>query len=88
VGVEFTADGHYYPLVRNDVDDIVRLGGIDYDKKWEYLPRGSATPIGTSSDARILLNGVLTDAPTLTEDPVQLRILFTPVPSRYVPLDP
>jgi hypothetical protein len=36
----------------------------------------------------MLLSSVLTDAPKFTNDPRQLRITFSPVLSRYLPLDP
>jgi hypothetical protein len=45
--------------------------------------------IGVAGLSALLeLNGVFTNPPTFTENPHQMRILFSPVPSRYVPLDP
>jgi hypothetical protein len=43
---------------------------------------------GTTTRAEMLLGGVLTDAPKFTNDPRQLRITFSPVLGKYLPLDP
>ncbi len=90
VGVEFTADGHYYPLTNGPGGSVVRRTGVDYEGTWKYFPVGSTDPFfgGTTTRAEMLLGAVLTDAPTFTNDPRQLRILFSPVLSKYLPLDP
>jgi hypothetical protein len=90
IGVEFTADGHYYPLTSSPDGVVVRRTGVDYEGTWQYFPVGSTDPFfgGTTTRAEMLLSGVLTDAPKFTNDPRQLRITFSPVLSRYLPLDP
>ena len=90
IGVEFTADGHYYPLTSSPDGSVVRRTGVDYEGTWKYFPVGSTDPFfgGTTTRAEMLLSGVLTDAPKFTNDPRQLRITFSPVLSRYLPLDP
>jgi hypothetical protein len=90
IGVEFTADGHYYPLTSSPDGSVVRRTGVDYEGTWQYFPVGSTDPFfgGTTTRAEMLLSGVLTDAPKFTNDPRQLRITFSPVLSRYLPLDP
>jgi hypothetical protein len=90
VGVEFTADGHYYPLTRDAANAVVRLDGVRHTGTWAYYPAGSVSPIShqPSATAWIELTGVGTSPPSFTEEPVQMGILFSPVPSRYIPLDP
>ncbi len=90
IGVEFTADGHYYPLTNGPDGSVVRRTGVDYEGTWKYFPVGSTDPFfgGTTTRAEMLLSGVLTDAPQFTNDPRQLRITFSPVLSKYLPLDP
>jgi hypothetical protein len=90
VGVEFTADGHYYPLTTSPDGSVVRRTGVDYEGTWQYFPVGSTDPFfgETTTRAEMLLGSVLTDAPKFTNDPRQLRITFSPVLSRYLPLDP
>jgi hypothetical protein len=89
VGVEFAQEGRWYALTRNPRGEVVRRPGIDYSGSWAYLPRGSMDPISHQPSARAFfdLDGVITDAPSFTNAPRQMRILFSPVPSRYVPLD-
>ena len=88
IGVEFTADGKFYPLTTDDAQQVVRRTGVDYEGSWVYSPPGSVSPIShqPSVEAFIELNSVITSAPQFTNDPRQLRILFSPVPSKYVPL--
>jgi hypothetical protein len=90
VGVEFTADGHYYPLTRDGNGQVVRRTGIDYGGTWQFFAVGEKDPFfgNTLTRPTMLLNGTLTDAPKFTNDPEQMRITFTPVLSRYVPLAP
>jgi hypothetical protein len=88
-GVEFTVDGHYYPLTFNAEHQIVRCIGVDYEGTWQYFPSGSTIPGFSKPSAvnEILLSGVYTNSPSFTNDPRQMRLLFfTPVPSAYVPL--
>lgn len=90
VGVEFTADGFFYPLAANNQGFVVRRTGIDFVGKWTFYPVGDIDPFFGNVLTRpvMVLNDVLTDAPKFTNDPRQLRITFTPVLGRYVPLDP
>ena len=88
IGVEFTADGKYYPLTSNEAQEVVRRTGVDYEGTWEYTPAGAEDPISHQPATRALiqLSGVTTDAPQFTNDPRQLRIFFSPVPGKYLPL--
>jgi hypothetical protein len=88
VGVEFTADGRYWALTWNASHQVVRQVGIDYGGTWVYYPPGSTDPISNQPSTKGFfdLSGVLTDPPTFTNDPRQLRVLFSPVLSIYVPL--
>lgn len=88
IGVEFSADGNFYPLTSDENQQVVRRSGVDYQGAWIYSPPGTESPIShqPSEQAFMELNGVITDAPTFTNDPRQLRINFSPVPGRYVPL--
>jgi hypothetical protein len=90
VGVEFTADGNFYALTFNAAHEVVRQVGIDYGGQWTYLPVGTVTPISHSgiTSPQLILQGVYTDPPRFTDDPRQMRILFSPVLSVYVPLTP
>jgi len=98
VGVEFTADGKYYPLTFNAAHQIVRRTGIDFEGGWTYLPVGTVLPFNPapSQTAWLLLggyppsssNGVYTGPPQITTNPTQLRITFSPALSKYVPLAP
>jgi hypothetical protein len=90
VGVEFTADGHYYPLTFDASHEVVRQVGIDYGGTWTYYPVGSTLPHTSQPSTRptISLDGGYTDAPKFTNDPRQMRMLFSPVPGIYVPLEP
>jgi hypothetical protein len=90
VGVEFTADGNFYALTFNAAHEVVRQVGIDYGGQWTYLPVGSVTPISHSpiTSAELILQGGYTSAPQFTNNPRQLRILFSPVLGIYVPLTP
>ena len=92
VGVEFTADGKYYTLTFDASHQVVRQVGIDYGGDWVYYPVGSKIPASPSqgplSIAEINLSGEYTNAPIFTTSPVQMRVLFSPVQSIYVPLDP
>jgi hypothetical protein len=90
VGVEFTADGRYYALARDRGGEVTRVPGIDYGGTWSYGPPGSVEP-GlnlVSEDGYLLLDAMITSPPIITDDPRQLRILFTPVLGKYVPLEP
>jgi hypothetical protein len=95
VGVEFTADGHFYPLTWAADGSVARRTG-SYEGSWIYYPIGSSIPDlrTTSSTAPVFrLSGVAfggeyTSVPQITDDPRQMRILFSPAPSKYVPLDP
>jgi YD repeat-containing protein len=88
VGVEFTADGRYWALTWDASHQVVRQVGIDYGGTWTYYPPGSPDPIShqPSTTGLLDLGGVITDPPTITNDPRQLRIQFSPVQSVYVPL--
>ena len=90
VGVEFTADGHYYPLTLSATGELIRRTGVDYEGSWKYFPVGATDPFfgETLTHPDMLLSGVLTDAPQFTDEPRQLRILFSPVPGKYLPIDP
>ena len=90
VGVEFSADGKYYPLTFNEAHQIVRRVGIDFEHSWVYLPPGSVDPVTQRplTAQGMMLGEVLTSAPQITNDPRQMRILFAPVWSKYVPLVP
>jgi hypothetical protein len=89
VGVEFTADGHYYPLARDIAGTVVRLDDEAHTGRWTFYAVGEMDPFfhQPTTMPEILLTGVLTTAPSFTEGPMQMGILFSPVPSRYVPLD-
>jgi len=90
IGVEFTADGKYYPLTADDSLQVVRRTGVDYEGYWIYSPPGSEDPIShqPSVNGFLELNGVFTSPPRFTNEPRQLRILFSPVMGKYVPLLP
>lgn len=90
VGVEFTEDGKIYPLTTDDTLQVVRRTGVDYEKTWVYIPPGEEDPISHQPSTRgiIKLDEVYTDAPKFTLDPRQMRILFSPALSRYIPLLP
>ena len=90
VGVEFATDGRWYALTRDGSGNVIRRQGIDYGGTWQYFPVGSFHPISRMPAERAFLelDGGITDPPTFTDDPRQMRITFTPVLSRYVPLDP
>jgi len=89
VGVEFAGDGHWYALTQDGAGNVVRRQGIDFGGTWQYFPAGSNDPISGMPGGRpfLGLDGVITDPPIFTDDPRQMRIQFTPVQSRYVPLD-
>jgi YD repeat-containing protein len=86
--VEFTPDGRYHALTRDAAGNVIRRVGIDYGGTWEYFPPGSRHPISglPSAEGYLVLDQVITNPPTFTNDPRQMRILFSPVPSRYIPL--
>lgn len=92
VGVEFTADGKFYALTFDASHEVVRQVGIDYGGDWVYYPSGSMIPDfpnqGALKAAEIYLGGAYTNAPQFTTDPVQMRVVFSPVEGIYVPLDP
>jgi hypothetical protein len=86
VGVEFTADHHWYPLTRVG-GAVVRRTGVDYGGQWKYLPPGEPNLISGKPDPRgQFVITAITDPPRFTEHPRQLRVLFSPVLSIYVPL--
>ncbi|HLZ10280.1 MAG TPA: hypothetical protein VKT80_16955, partial [Chloroflexota bacterium] len=64
--------------------------GRDYGGTWVYDPVGTIHPIShqPATQAFLELNGTITDPPDFTDDPFTMRILFDPVFSRFVPLDP
>jgi hypothetical protein len=84
VGVEFTADGRWYALTRDAGGHVVRRTGIDYGGTWRYDP----TPTPGLANGRFYIGDVQTNPPWFTNDPRQMRILFSPVMSKYLPLDP
>jgi hypothetical protein len=88
VGVEFAVDGRYYALAENACHQVVRKVGIDYGGTWAYFPPGSSDPVSPepSPTGFMKIDGIGTNPPTITNDPRQLRILFSPVLSTYVPL--
>jgi hypothetical protein len=90
IGVEFAEDGKVYPLTTNDSQEIVRRTGIDYEKSWAYTPPGGEDPIShqPSKTGFMVYDGVFTSAPDITVNPRQMRVLFTPSYSKYVPLLP
>lgn len=90
VGVEFTEDGKIYPLTTDETQQVVRRTGVDYEKTWVYSPPGSENPIShaPSDDGFMMLDEVLTSVPQFTTGPRQLRISFSPVLGKYVPLLP
>ena len=89
VGLEFTADGHWYPLTHDGTGAVVRRTGVDYEGTWQYFPVGSlgatSTPLTSS---QFLFNGVYDSAPNFTDAPRQMRVNLNPWPSIYVPLVP
>ena len=90
IGVEFTANGKFYPLTTDEAQRVVRRTGVDYERTWIYSPPGSEDPIShePSKQGFMQLNGVYTSVPQFTNDPRQLRILLSPVLGKYVPLLP
>jgi hypothetical protein len=90
VGVEFATDGRWYPLRREPSGAIVRVLGIDFGGTWAYGPPGTPDPISGQPSTRgfFKLRDVTTTPPTFGNDPRQMRILFSPVQGRYVPLQP
>jgi hypothetical protein len=86
VGVEFTADGNFYALTFNAAHEVVRQVGIDYGGQWTYTPNGSDNTMPGAPN--FILGGVGTSAPQFTNNPRQLRVLFSPVLGIYVPLTP
>lgn len=89
LGIEFTSDGRIFPLYTDAEGNVQRRTGVDYELTWAYSPPGSPNPSGgqPSETGTIVLGGVYTNPPWFTDDPVQLRILLTPVLARYTPLD-
>jgi len=90
VGVEFTEDGKVYPLTTDEAQQVVRRTGVDYEKTWAYSAPGSEDPISHAPSANgfMVLDEVITSPPKFTIAPRQMRILFSPVLSKYVPLLP
>lgn len=88
VGVEFASDGRWYPLRRDATGAVVRVLGIDFGGTWAYGPPGTPDPISGQPSSRgfVKLGEVTTSPPTFGNDPRQMRILFSPVQGRYVPL--
>jgi hypothetical protein len=95
VGVEFTADGHIYPLTWAADGSVVRRTGT-FEGSWLYYPVGSSIPDLETTSSNLpefkittgMSGSEYTSAPQITDDPRQMRVLFSPVPSKYVPLDP
>jgi hypothetical protein len=85
VGVEFVAEGWWYPLIRQG-GSVVRGSGSG--GPWQYLPPGEINVISGQPDphGQFVLDGVYTDPPRFTDAPRQMHVFFTPVPSFYVPL--
>lgn len=77
VGVEFT-DDHYYPLTRDEAGKVVRLAGVEHEYQWNYVP---------VEGGYFIVDSVQTSLPKITDEPRQLRVLLSPVPSKYVPLE-
>jgi hypothetical protein len=87
IGVEFTPDHRWYPLTRDGGGAIVRRTGVDYGGEWKYLPPGERNLISGQPDSRgQFVITAITDPPQFTDNPRQLRVLFSPVQSIYVPL--
>jgi hypothetical protein len=57
---------------------VIRLDGVDNERLWNYVP---------VEGGYFILDSVQTSLPKITDEPRQLRVLFTPVPSKYVPLE-
>jgi len=68
VGVEFTADGHYYPLARDAAGGVVRLMDVRHTGTWTFYPVGSTDPIShqPATMPSLQLGGVYTSPPTFT----------------------
>lgn len=92
IGVEFADDGRWYPLRHDASGQIERVPGIDYGGAWQYYPVGSDIPYekgqATRAEMRIGLGlgEEWTSPPDITDNPRQMRILFSPVQNVYVPL--
>jgi hypothetical protein len=86
VGVEFADDGYYYPLYVDEAGNVARRTGVDFAKRWAFMP-GPTLGSWEGSSGSMLLDGTTTNGPQFTEEPVQMRILFTPAIARYTPLD-
>jgi hypothetical protein len=93
VGVEFAADGRWYPLRRDDSGAVVRALGIDFGGTWSYGPPGSMDPVSHEPSrygffvTNTINNTVVTSPPGFADDPPQLRIPFMPDSRLYIPLD-
>jgi hypothetical protein len=97
VGVEFTADGNYYPLTFDAAHHVVRRLGVDYQGTWAYYPPGSVDALGqeAGADGSFAFGSALypdqavtTSPPLFLSDPQQMRVTYSPVLSKYVPLTP
>ena len=90
IGVEFTADGKFYPLTTDAKQQVVRRTGVDYEGSWIYSPPGTEDLIShqPSEQGFMQLGGGITSPPRFTNDPRQMRILFSPVLGKYIPLSP
>lgn len=94
VGVEFTSDHRWFTLTRDTKGSVSRVGGVDDEGTWEYLPVGTVDPyfgVLTSDAFRFGTGpepggGVTTDPPVLLDGPAQMRVNYSPVLSVYVPL--
>jgi hypothetical protein len=88
LGVEFVADGHWYPLTRGSDGTVARRTGVDFGGEWQYLPPGATNIISGLPDSggQFVLSSIITDPPKFTDSPRQMRITFSPVLSIYVPL--
>jgi hypothetical protein len=86
VGIEFTADHKWYALTRVD-GVVVRQPGPEYPREWRYLPPGEPNLISGVPDPRgQFVITAITDPPTFTSHPRQLRVLLSPRESLYIPL--
>lgn len=91
IGVEFTADHHWYSLTLDPEGKVIRVPGIDYRGRWKYYPIGAATPLDDNSpfeefgfQTGAYEGETLTNPPVFFEHPNQMRVTYSPWESRYV----